>query len=407
MRYLNILLFLLLATLACAQRSLPVVWKTSSGIVDSGELKRLPLALYEDDKLFFYKNHRDSIAVRTADIEWVTYRQDTLLTRHPHRGRLRLMRLLYQGDVRLYQVIQPWFYQQYYLVKAGQWYLLTHLDSEEVSYRIMRQNCRGYKAAKRIRNEQQAVEIARQINDCVSTTSHYALPTYETYKHQIGLAGNIPGRRYSSFDDRYRRRNFFSEAPPFEKWQIHAPVLSAYYQRRIFRYRPKISAQINAFLFHTNLEANSILLPPNPAYPVKEKLDLTALYFYPGFHFSTNNRRALRFSLGTGPILALPLAARREITLLNGNTIPQRPISQQFTHILDAGVGYYFHLGTRLRIRPNLLLGVSTRLESLRQRWRYYDSANEEILYSLVFRNFENLAKPGVLRLQAQALYCW
>ena len=169
----------LLGSVLFGQRSMPVRWKTTDGTVGTGYLKKMPFQLEEEEQLVFYHQDRDSIITLPDQLDWVIYQGDTLLTRHVHNGYPKLMRLLYQGDIRLYKVIQDWTYEQYYLVRGEQWELLSHLKARDAGYRIMRQNCHQFKPIDKIRNEYQAIEVARQINHCIGEAKHYPMPRFE------------------------------------------------------------------------------------------------------------------------------------------------------------------------------------------------------------------------------------
>lgn len=395
----------LLGTVLTGQRSLPVTWKTKDGTIGTAYLKKMPFQLKEEEQLVFYQQQdRDSIITLPDQLDWVIYQGDTLLTRHVHNDYPKLMRLLYQGDIRLYKVIQDWAYEQYYLVKGDQWELLSHLKAKEAGYRILRQNCHQFKPIDKIRNEYQAIEVARQINHCIGEAKHYPMPQFKNYQHQLGVAYNIPGKLYSRFDDRRNRATFKSSR---YYWPIYIPAVSLFYQRQIFRNRPWLKTQLNVFFLHSNHQQNSTLVSPNTNIQARESLEFTALYFYPGLNFATSPKRRVQFSIGGGTVIAAPIASRRTITLQGPVTVPDKPVIQEFTNFVDTRLGYYLQSGIQLGINQHIHLAFNFRIESLSQNWHFYEKNSDDILYSNAFPNRYFLAQPTSYRLQLQAAYSW
>lgn len=367
----------------------------------------MPFQLEEEEQLVFYLKERDSIITLPDQLDWVIYQGDTLLTRHVHNGYPKLMRLLYQGDIRLYKVIQDWTYEQYYLVKGEQWELLSHLKAKEAGYRILRQNCHKFHPIDKIKNEYQAIEVARQINNCIGESKHYPIPQFKNSRHQLGASYAIPGRPYSKFDDRRTAYNYSFLKSIRYYWPVYVPAVSLFYQRQVFRNRPWLKAQVNVFLLNSNRQELSTLVYPNINIPVRESLEFTALYFYPGLNFLTSPKSRLQFSIGGGTIVTAPIVSRRTITLRGPVTIPGKPVKQEFSNIIDTQLGYYLQSGVQMGITKNIHLAFNFRIESLSQHWRYRETIGEEIFYSNVFPYDDFLAKRTNIRLQVQTAYSW
>lgn len=394
----------LLGTVLMGQRSLSVRWKSPSGKIDSGTLKKIPRHFNDDSDLFFYQDNPAEEAVSPTRVDWVIHQGDTILQRRHHNSRYLFMQLLYQGEVRLYKVVQSWPYPQYYLVRGGQWELLAQLDAKEAGYNIMRQNCGGFKPPKRIRNDYHAVAVAQQINDCLGAESHAPVAQLENFQKQVGISYNLPAKAYSRFDDR-NRRNYAVNSKRY--WPIYSPSLSLFYERQVFRYRPWLKAQMNVIFLHRDYQENNRLIYPVNTYPVLESFEFTAFQFSPGLNFATTPRKRLQLRLGLGVILTAPIASRRVVALQGPLAIPGLPVRQEFTNIVAADLGHYAQLGAQVRITRHLHLGLNFRIESIYQHLRYEGIGTDYVLYSYTFPEKAHIARNTTFRLQLQAAYSW
>ncbi|WP_156825633.1 hypothetical protein [Lewinella cohaerens] len=393
----------LLGTILFGQRSLLVTWQSTSGVVDSGRLKKIPSRFMDDSELVFYKENQDEIAISPERVDWVIYNSDTILQRRHHNSRYLFMQLLYKGEVRLYKVIQSWAYPQYYLVRGEQWEQLNHLVPKEAGYRILRQNCRGFKPAKRIRNDYQAVAVAQQINDCLGVEKHAPIETLTNFRNQMGISYNLPAKPYSRFDDRNRGY----PGNPSKYWPIYPPSLSLFYERQVFPYRTWLKAQLNVVFIHRDNQEYSKLVYPGNTYQVKEAFEYTAFQFYPGLNFATTPKKRLQFRLGLGAVFTAPLASRRVVTLQKPISIPNIPVKQEFINIVATDSGYYAQTGAQFRVHRTFQLGLNFRIESSHQYLRHENIGSDYILYSRSFSERAHIARNTVYRLQMQVAYSW
>ena len=393
----------LLGTILFGQRSLPVQWQSTNGVMDSGRLKKIPSQLTDDSELVFYKENPGEVAISSGRVDWVLHKGDTILQRRHHNSRYLFMQLLYKGEVRLYKVIQSWAYPQYYLVRGEQWERLNHLTPKEAGYSILRQNCRGFKPAKRIRNDYQAVAVAQQINDCLGAEKHAPIETLTNFINQIGISYNLPAKPYSRFDDRNRGY----PGNPSRYWPIYPPSLSLFYERQVFRYRTWLKAQLNVVFINRDYQGYSKLIYPGNTYQVREAFEYTAFQFYPGLNFATTPKKRLQFRFGLGAVFIAPLASRRVITLQGPITIPNIPVKQEFTNIVATESGYYAQTGTQFRVCRTLHLGLNFRVESSHQYLRHENIDSDYILYSHSFSERAHVARNTTYRLQMQMAYSW
>lgn len=390
----------MLGTVAFSQRNLAVEWQTTQGSIESGLLKKIPAVLNQEDDLIFYK--KDDSAqetISTAEIEWVVYGRDTVFLRQQHRGKYKLMQLLYQGEIRLYRVIDPMYNQQYYLVKGHHWELLPTDGVKESVYNILRQNCQYLKLPENVDNDYTAIMVAQQTNKCLGGNA--ALPDYLSIRQSqtLGIAflthiDNIANlvRKHKRYPNRYDRHPIF------------IPLVAVFYERQLQRNNPFVTGQLQLLFQYKDDQTSTQLL--DSRIPASEEFTYAGLQLYPGLNVNSGYRRKTQFFLGAGPAFVIPLYSKRTVRLTDPNqSILGRPISQTFRKIIDAETGFYVQLGSQLRLHKGLQANLLVRGEYIRQWWRYYEE--DDIFYTTSFPNETVLAHTTRILVQLQLAYSW
>ena len=380
MRYLYLAIFLLTVGWARGQNYLTITWKTDRGIIDTGQMARLPARLAETDRLTLVLKHGHEIEVDQQIIEWVVCAGDTLLLRREIDGQSRLLRLLYQGAVQLYKVVRERGVNQYLLTDGDRWEMTGRGDAARLGRIFQVADCADYKYLKAIEQDQQAVELTRRINECRGARDHHAVFGLVSRRHRLGIVVNNTAKDFSEFDDRYfavfrgpsRIRTVYER--PF-----YAPRLLVSYQREIFRYLPNLKARLDVGLMRRRFKKETLLLDLGT--PMEEQQRIDALYCYPGIQYESNPFRTLKFSCGIGPAFAQPLKTKRRVEVLRNLPWPG-PSFQEINNFITTSIGYHFEVGAQLQLYRRVWLELAFRHERLEKRLDLSAAAQNQIYFT-------------------------
>lgn len=403
----------LLTTCAFGQLRHQVTWKTDEGTIETGKLRYFGLKSPNDFhfvKFMEGSNKTERIIFQPGKtLEWAVHKQDTLIRQYAYRGNNHYVQLLYTGDVQLYKVITTQHLERYFLVYHGEWYHLQNSVPREATYQILRQNCQTIRLPKRIRNAQDAMELCRQMNECLGAKKHHSYLNQWSDRNELGLSYDFFANKginngpYS----RHNRHGIFVARYGLETHIPHAQrKLSLIYNRHLLRFYPNILGQLHSSIVGFNIKSRSDLQPnSHQRYPADEHLAMTVWYLDPGIEIRSGYQRRFQLLIGGGAAFGIPIYTKRSIEQLGRvETLQGKPIFQEARNLVKTKPGYHYHFGFNLNFGE---MDIATRLRyhHLAQDFRHRDHHN--FLYSNLFPQKPRLAEQDHVQLQIRLNYRW
>ena len=404
---------LLVITAAFGQLRHEVIFKTDDGTIESGRLRYFGLKSPDDFhivKQIEEANKKERIVFEPGKtLAWAVHGQDTLIKRHSYRGNKHYVQLLYTGDVQLYKVISRQFIERYFLVRADEWYHLQNSVPRAAVYQILKQNCQAIHLPNRIRSPWDAIELCRQMNECLGAVEHHAYLSQWADRNELGLSYDFFANKGVNFAPYFHHsgQGIFvahygleTHTPPAQR------KLSLTYNRRLFRYKPNILGQLNSSIIGFSFTERSDLRPhDSQRHPADEHLAMVVGYLDPGLEFRTGYQKRFQFVLGFGAAFAVPLYTKRRVEQLNqAATLQGKPVFQEMRNLLETKPGYHAHFGFNINFGE---LDISARIRGrhLNQEFRQWDTHN--VLYSNIFPQKSRISPSYHVQLQLRLNYHW
>lgn len=405
--------FILIATQVFGQLRLDVIWKTDDGSLETGKMRYYGLKSPEDFRITKLIKEDDDIERFVfkpgSSLEWAVHQQDTVIRRYSYRGNNHYVQLLYTGEVQLYKVITTQYLERYFLVRNHQWHHIQNSAPREAVYNILRQNCKGLQLPSRVRNAQDAMEICRQMNECLGAETHYSYLKQWTARNELGISYDYWANRGVN-DGPYTHKNRYGIHIAHYGLETHIPIvqrkLSITYNRHLFRYYPNILGQLNSSIVSFNIKERSDLNPHrSQRYAADEHLAMTVWYLDPGLEFRTGYQKRFQFLLGLGIAFAVPIYSKRTVEQINPTeTLPGKPIFQEARNLIKTKPGYHFHFGFTLNF-GEMDIAARIRYHRLEQNFRHRDES--DVLYSNLFPTKTWLGERDHKQLQIRLQYTW
>lgn len=401
---------LLLSLFACfsfaflhAQRNLPVYWEYTNGKRDSSLLVDFPTKIKEENRLLFrdLKNGNRLKSLESEfnlrEIEWLVHQKDTLIRGLWYNGDNYSGQLLYQGEVQLYRVIGK-EKSTYFIHYNDQVYPLTKENVRDVGYRIIRSNCQYFRPSTRMWGDLVAMEIVRQLNQCLGNKEAYAIHNIQPIRFRA--SAGVDFGREDKANNTIGLRGYSAD----KRFALHMPRAALVLDYAPFRKFPWLYGQLQIrsrnFAVHRSYYYNS------PSGQGTEIFRMNNLYLYPGMNLEMAQRWSVQPFLGGGASIVFPLNFQRIIHFSNPNTtVSGLPVYQEFRGGQRVSTGHYLQMGVRIRWFKQYSLALAYRKERLVQSFEGY---GKKILSSAVLPTGNRDLAPAELRfVQIQFAYNW
>ncbi|MEL6657258.1 MAG: hypothetical protein AAFP77_20990 [Bacteroidota bacterium] len=414
MRILTLLaaIFLINTLSLFGQERLEVQWQTIDGKLDTGHLNIYQIRSAKDFRIIKFlgrgKDLEKEIFHPGEQLQWAVHGQDTIITTHFHWGKTYYCKQLYTGEVKLYQALSKQNIRLFFLVRNNIWYRIQNANPREAAYKALRQNCQKLRPPKRLRDPVDAIELCRQINECLGVDDHRAYIRLWAARHELGI--NMDFLANSSQNG--APFNSYINGTQWAKYGITSNLstrqraLSFSYNRRLFRYYPNLVAQLNGSFISFRTEGESTVRNfPSLFIPAIEKLGFSVFYLNPGILFRTGYRRQFQLEIGGGACFAIPLYTYRRIEQSDPDqTVPSAPTVQESRNLLSTRPGYYLTGGFNINLGRGIAMGSRVRSYRFEQQSPYV--LGTPLLYSNLFPRGA-LAPYEWLEWQIQLRYSW